>query len=196
MKHDAATEEINVTQPERRYFAPTQTTDAQQQHQPAVSKFKTAEDSNESLLGPAAIAAQRQLLSVPVRVSANVPDDLLLVIDRRAVLSAYGALMVAVSEHAEFKRDALVTRITWRLGATIAHPERVVELRVAGVGGATKAAPGERSGQGLNSPGTITPPWCRSSLYGETPRTVYAHMRDQSVAHDRVIFKPDFADLS
>jgi hypothetical protein len=58
----------------------------------AVSKFKTAEDSNESLLGPAAIAAQRQLLSVPLRVSANVPDDLLLVIDRRAVLSAYGAL--------------------------------------------------------------------------------------------------------
>jgi len=56
----------------------------------SVSKLKTAADSKESLLGPPAVAAQRQLLSIPVAVAATVPDDLLLVVDRRAILSAYG----------------------------------------------------------------------------------------------------------
>jgi HK97 family phage major capsid protein len=44
----------------------------------SVSKLKTASDSNESLLGPPAVAARRQLLSIPVAVAATVPDDLLL----------------------------------------------------------------------------------------------------------------------
>jgi hypothetical protein len=47
-----------------------------------------------------AVAAQRQLLSIPVAVAATVPDDLLLVLDRRAVLSAYGPLQLAVVEAA------------------------------------------------------------------------------------------------
>jgi hypothetical protein len=42
------------------------------------------EDSNESLLGPPAIAAQRQLFSIPVAVSTTVDDDLVLVYDRKA----------------------------------------------------------------------------------------------------------------
>lgn len=96
----------------------------------AVSKLKTGEDSNQSLLGPPAIAAERQLLSVPVAVAATVPDDRLLVLDKRAVLSAYGPLTLAISEHAAFRQDAIVTRVTWRLGAAITHPERVVSLSV------------------------------------------------------------------
>jgi HK97 family phage major capsid protein len=96
----------------------------------AVSKLKTASDSNESLLGPPAVAAQRQLLSIPVAIAATVPDDVLLLLDKRAVFSAYGPVQLAVSEHAAFRRDALVTRLTWRIGAAIAHPERVVELTV------------------------------------------------------------------
>ncbi|MED5814487.1 phage major capsid protein [Mycolicibacterium sp. 050232] len=108
----------------------------------AVSKLKTGEGSNASLLGPPAVAAERQLLSVPVAVSASVPDDLLLIVDRRAILSAYSGVTLAVSEHAAFRRDAFVTRVTWRLGATITHPERVIELRVgeAGSGGEVEGA--------------------------------------------------------
>jgi hypothetical protein len=71
-------------------------------------------------------------LSIPVAVSATVGDDVMLVIDKRAVLSAYGPLTLAVSEHAAFRRDAIVTRLTWRIGAAITHPERVVELTVGG----------------------------------------------------------------
>src|SRR5262249_19566451 len=98
----------------------------------AVSKLKTGEDSNQSLLGPPAVAATRQLLSIPVSVSASVDDDVMIVLDKRAVLSAYGAVNLALSEHAAFRRDSIVTRVTWRIGAAITHPERVVELSVPG----------------------------------------------------------------
>jgi hypothetical protein len=87
------------------------------------------------------MAAARVLLSIPVLVSASVADDTLLVVDRRAILSAYGALTLAVSDQAAFRRDAIVTRLTWRLGSTICHPERVVELHVGATATkATKAA--------------------------------------------------------
>jgi hypothetical protein len=76
--------------------------------------LKTAEDSNQSLLGPPAVAAVRQLLSIPVAVSASVDDGTIVVLDKRAVLSAYGPLRVATSEYAALHRDSLVTRITWR----------------------------------------------------------------------------------
>jgi hypothetical protein len=58
------------------------------------------------------------------------PDHLLLVVDRRAILSAYGSLQLAVSDQVGFGKDTIVTRLTWRIGAVIAHPERVVELTV------------------------------------------------------------------
>lgn len=95
-----------------------------------VSKIKTADDSNVSLLGPPGVAAQRVLLSVPVRVCAAVPDDTLLLIDKKAVLSAYSPLEVATSEHASFRRRAIETRLWWRAGAVISHPARVIELTI------------------------------------------------------------------
>lgn len=104
----------------------------------AVSKIKTGDDSNQSLLGPPGVAAQRVLLSVPVRVAAAVPDDTLLVIDKKAVLSAYSALELATSEHASFRRRSIETRLWWRAGAVISHPSRVIELTVAGAEGETE----------------------------------------------------------
>lgn len=97
-----------------------------------VSKIKTAVDTNVSLLGPPGVAAQRQLLSVPVRVAASVPDDRLLLIDKRAVLAAYSPLELATSADASFRRRSIETRLWWRLGATISHPQRVIELTVPG----------------------------------------------------------------
>jgi HK97 family phage major capsid protein len=106
----------------------------------AVSKLKTGEDSNQSLLGPPGVAAERVLLSVPVRVCASMPADKLLVIDKKAILSAYGTLELALSEHASFRRRSIETRLWRRIGATIAHEERVVELSVPGAAPA-KASP-------------------------------------------------------
>jgi hypothetical protein len=34
-----------------------------------------------------------------------------------------------------FGRMPIVTRLTWRIGAAVTHPERVVSLAVAGVEG-------------------------------------------------------------
>lgn len=104
-----------------------------------MDKLKESDGSNKSLLGDGSEATERRVKGVPMRVAASMPDDGPLVVDLRAVLSAYGLLEVAVSEHAAFTRDALVTRITWRIGATISHPERVVSLSVPGAT-PTKAA--------------------------------------------------------
>ncbi len=85
------------------------------------------------------------LLSIPVAVAATVPDDTLPVVDRRAILSAYGSLQLALSEHAAFRRDSIATRLTWRLGAAITHPERVVELHVGGTGIAPQKAAAKKA---------------------------------------------------
>jgi hypothetical protein len=53
-------------------------------------------------------------------------------------LKAYGQLELALSEHSAFRRRSIETRLWWRIGATISHPERVVELHVGS--GATKDA--------------------------------------------------------
>jgi hypothetical protein len=110
----------------------------------AVSKLKTAEDSNESLLGPAGVAAERVLLSVPEIVNAAMPTNGLLLLEKRSVLSAYSTLELANSEYSQFRRRSVETRLWWRIAATIARPERVVYLTVAGAPAptkATKAAP-------------------------------------------------------
>lgn len=101
----------------------------------AVSKLKVADDWNQSLLGPAGVAAERVLLSVPVTVNAAMPADGLLLLEKRSVLSAYGVLELANSEHSNFRRRAVETRLWWRVGAVIARPARVIELTVAGVVG-------------------------------------------------------------
>jgi len=97
-----------------------------------VSKLKQAADSNMSLLGPASVAAQRVLLSVPVTVNSAMPSNGLLLIEKRSVLSAYSTLELANSEHAHFRRRSIETRLWWRIGATIVRPNRVVELTVEG----------------------------------------------------------------
>jgi HK97 family phage major capsid protein len=106
----------------------------------AVSKLKQAEDSNMSLLGPAGVAAERVLLSVPVLVNAAMPSNGLLLLEKRSVLSAYSALELANSEHSQFRRRSIETRLWWRIGAVIARPERVIALTVAGAPAPAKAA--------------------------------------------------------
>ena len=64
-----------------------------------------------SLLGPAVTAAPRVLLSVPVRVNAAMPPNGLLLMEKRSVLSAYGPLELANSEHSNFRRRAVETRV-------------------------------------------------------------------------------------
>lgn len=99
-----------------------------------LAKLKTSTDSNLSLIGANVEAPQRTLLSVPVTVTSAMPDYGLIVLDRNAVLSAYGNVSLAVSTDAFFAEDVVGVRATFRFGAKIADIGRVVSLDVTPAG--------------------------------------------------------------
>jgi hypothetical protein len=68
------------------------------------------------------------------------------------VLSAYGRSELANSEHSNFRRRAIETRLWWRIGAMIARPERVVELTV---GEPTARRRGPRKSAGSTADGWL-----------------------------------------
>lgn len=80
---------------------------------------------NESLLGAGTTDAAKFLLDLPVVVSNGLPAATGLVIDRTAIASAVGAIMVATSQHAAFSSDGVLYRATWRVGWNIVRPERI-----------------------------------------------------------------------
>lgn len=95
------------------------------------SKLKTATGSAQSLVGAGTDAPERQLLSVLVTVDRDVTAGSLVVLDKSAVLSAYGNLLVARSEDFYFSSDSVAIRATWRFGAVVADAARVVTIDVA-----------------------------------------------------------------
>ncbi|AKK30633.1 phage major capsid protein [Mycobacterium sp. EPa45] len=97
-----------------------------------LSKLKSAVDSNVSLIGAGTEPADRRLLGVGVTVDRDVPEDSIIVLDKEAILSVYGGLEIASSEHYYFNRQAVAIRATWRFGATIHDASRVVLLGVDG----------------------------------------------------------------
>jgi HK97 family phage major capsid protein len=97
-----------------------------------ISKLKAFVDSNQSLVGAGTTSATRQLLSLPVYVDRDVPDNQLVVLDKNAVLSVWGQLLIATSSDFLFDRDSIAIRATFRFGSKIAHEDRVVVLGVGG----------------------------------------------------------------
>ncbi|OBK27707.1 hypothetical protein A5634_22280 [Mycobacterium asiaticum] len=95
-----------------------------------VSKLRVQDGSNASLVGAGVDAAERRLLGLPVYVDRDVVGPSLVVADRSAVLSAVGPVNLATSEHHLFEKDSVALRITFRFGAVITWPERVVEIPV------------------------------------------------------------------
>lgn len=91
----------------------------------ALRKIKTGTGSAVSLLGAGTTDAVRTLLDVPVITTSVMPSGTGLVLDSSAVLSAVGAVNVAVSEQAYFSSDSVGLRCTWRFGAAVARPDRV-----------------------------------------------------------------------
>lgn len=96
-----------------------------------LGKLKLGGDSQAPLLGNDAQGApQRQLLNVPVTVDRDVPADRLVVLDKRAVLSAYGQVLVATSTDYLFGQDSVALRITFRFGAVTAKAARVITVEL------------------------------------------------------------------
>ncbi|OBG25521.1 phage major capsid protein [Mycobacterium sp. E3198] len=97
-------------------------------------KLKTATDYNSSLIGAGTTDAQTLLLSLPVVVNVAVPTYTGMVIDRTAIVSAYGPVMVSTSEHQFFSSDSVAVRATWRIGQNLVRPNRCGTFSIAGPG--------------------------------------------------------------
>ena len=96
----------------------------------ALRKLKVSTDSNVALLGAGTTDAERRLLGVPVLTTSAMPTGSLLVLDRTAVVSAVGTLQIATSDQRYFETDSIAVRATWRFGANLVRPERVVRLTI------------------------------------------------------------------
>lgn len=53
------------------------------------------------------------------------------VVDKSAIVSAVGQVMVSQSEHAYFSSDSVALRCTWRFGQNIVRPERIGKFTIA-----------------------------------------------------------------
>jgi HK97 family phage major capsid protein len=97
----------------------------------SLRKVKTGDGRADTLLGAGTSDVEQRLLGIPVITSNAMPAGELLVIDKLAVVSAVGPVMVAVSRDYYFNSDSIALRCTWRFGANLVHPDRVALLTVA-----------------------------------------------------------------
>lgn len=96
----------------------------------SLRKFKTGTGSAQSLLGAGASDSQRMLLDLPVIVTSAMSASSGLVIDKSAVVSAVGPLLLARSEHRYFETDSVGLRCTFRFGANVVRPDRIGSFTV------------------------------------------------------------------
>lgn len=96
----------------------------------SLRKLKRATGSSESLLGVGAEDAVPYLLDKPVIVTNALPADAGMILDKTAVMSAVGQVMVATSEHVFFTADSIGVRCTWRTGWNVVRPERIARFTV------------------------------------------------------------------
>jgi len=101
----------------------------------ALRKLKTGTASNVSLLGAGTEDAEKRLLGLPVLTTPAMTSGGLLVLDKTAIVSAVGDVIVSTSEHAYFASDSVALRCTWRFGANVVHPDRLYKLEVEPVDG-------------------------------------------------------------
>lgn len=96
-----------------------------------LRKVKAGTASNASLLGAGTEDATKLLLGIPVLTTAAMTPGTLLVVDKTAIASAVGDVVVASSEHAYFTSDSVALRCTWRIGQNVRRPDRIVKLTTA-----------------------------------------------------------------
>jgi hypothetical protein len=71
---------------------------------------------------------------LPVIVNVALPALTSLVLDKSAVVSAYGAVNVAISEHQYFSSNSVACRCTFRLGQNVVRPNRIGKFTIATAG--------------------------------------------------------------
>lgn len=91
----------------------------------ALKQLKKADTSHEGLLGAGTDDSVRRLLSLPISIKRSMEPGTGLVLDRRAVASAYGDLEVDVSHEALFSSVGVAVRALFRAGHVVPREERV-----------------------------------------------------------------------
>lgn len=97
----------------------------------ALRKLKVGDRRNDSLLGAGSLDAEPRLLGLPILVSPQMPVGQGLVVDSRAIVSAWSDIEAATSEHGAFSSDSILYRLTLRVGHNLLHPERIGKFEVA-----------------------------------------------------------------
>lgn len=96
----------------------------------SLRKMKTGEGAATSLLGAGTEDAARMLLGLPVLTTPALAPGAGLVVDKTAIMSASGQVMVAVSEDAYFSSDSIGLRATVRFGSVAAKGTRIGKFAV------------------------------------------------------------------
>jgi len=96
-----------------------------------IRKLKTGTAYNSTLLGAGTEDTTPRLFSLPVYVNRGMTDYSGVIIDRSAVVTAAGSVLIATSEHAFFGTDGVGLRATWRFGHVVVRPERVGKFTIA-----------------------------------------------------------------
>ena len=99
-----------------------------------LRQFKTASGYATSLLGAGTTDAVPMLLGLPVIVNVAITDYAGLVVDRSAVVSAVGPVVIATSSDVYFAHDSVGLRATWRVGHNIVRPDRCGKFTVTPAG--------------------------------------------------------------
>lgn len=100
----------------------------------ALRKFKFGTESNQSLLGAGTADAEPRLLGLPLHINRELPAYSGIVVDRTAIVSAVGPVMIATSTDQYFSSDSVAVRATVRLGTNAVRPERLGVFTIDGGG--------------------------------------------------------------
>ena len=99
-----------------------------------LSKLKVAQNYSSALLGAGTSDTEQRLLGLPVIIDPAVPDYSGIVLDRNAIVSAVGQVVVATSAHQYFSSDSVLLRATWRTGHVVVRPDRIGVFTISGGG--------------------------------------------------------------
>lgn len=99
-----------------------------------VRKWKTAVSYNSTLLGAGTTDAAPMVLSLPVVVNKAITDYSGLVIDRSAIVSAYGNVMVSTSMDRYHDSDSVSVNTIFRAGHTVPRPNRLGRFSIEPAG--------------------------------------------------------------
>ncbi|GLP74927.1 hypothetical protein TUM20983_20370 [Mycobacterium antarcticum] len=91
----------------------------------ALRKLKSAATYNTSLLGSGTEDAQALVLSLPVIVTNAITDHSGLVIDKTAIVSAVGPVVISTSMDRYFDSDSVGVSCRFRSGFAVPRPDRI-----------------------------------------------------------------------